>query len=41
VHTHSWHRLNLPLTDENGEVVRFLSGNVPLNSAGAPVMLRL
>jgi len=41
VHTHSWHRLNLPLTDEKGEVIRFLSGNVPLNSAGQPVLLRL
>jgi hypothetical protein len=41
VHTHAWHRLTLPFTNEKGEIVRFLSGNVPLNSAGRPVLLRL
>jgi hypothetical protein len=41
VHTHAWHRLTLPFANEKGEIVRFLSGNVPLNSAGQPVQLRL
>ncbi|MGE5202072.1 MAG: PAS domain-containing protein [Acidobacteriota bacterium] len=41
VHTHTWHRLMLPLADDSGEVVRFLSGNVPIRSNGEPVLLRL
>jgi len=41
VHTHAWHRLMLPLADDSGEVVRFLSGNVPIRSNGEPVLLRL
>jgi hypothetical protein len=41
LHTHAWHRLMLPLADDTGEVVRFLSGNVPIRSNGEPVLLRL
>ena len=41
VHTHAWHRLMLPLVDESGAIVRFLSGNVPIRSSGEPVQLRL
>jgi len=41
VHTHAWHRLMLPLVDESGAIVRFLSGNVPIRSNGEPVQLRL
>ena len=41
VHTHTWHRLMLPLADESGAIVRFLSGNVPIRSNGEPVQLRL
>jgi hypothetical protein len=32
LHTSAWHRLMLPLHDEEGRIVRFLSGNVPLRS---------
>ena len=41
VHTRIWHRLMLPLVDESGAIVRFLSGNVPIRSNGEPVQLRL
>jgi|SRR5579863_7713155 len=41
VHTNAWHRLMLPLHDDEGRIVRFLSGNVPLRSTGETVSLRL
>jgi len=41
VHTHTWNRLTLPFTNREGEIVRFLSGNVALNSGGHPVSPRL
>ena len=41
VHTNAWHRLMLPLHDDEGRLVRFLSGNVPLRSSGDAVQLRL
>jgi hypothetical protein len=41
VHTNAWHRLMLPLHDDEGRVGRFLSCNVPLRSTGETVSLRL
>jgi hypothetical protein len=39
--TKAWHRLLLPLAGEDGAIIRFLVGNVPMTRDGQPLALRL
>jgi len=39
--TAQWHRLTLPLFDDAGRVIRFLTGSVPITGTGAVLMTRL
>ncbi len=39
--TSHWHRLTMPLTDDSGAVIRFLSGSVPISHDGRPLAGRL
>jgi hypothetical protein len=41
LNTFAWHRLVLPLADENGTTGRFLVGNIPATRDGRPIALRL
>jgi hypothetical protein len=41
LYTATWHRLVLPFADDHGEVVRLLSGNVPMTFDGKPIAPRL
>jgi hypothetical protein len=41
VYTATWHRLILPLADDQGDVARVLVGMVPMAHDGRPVALRL
>jgi len=39
--TAQWHRLTLPLFDETGRVIRFLTGSVPVTGNGQALFTRL
>ncbi|HUC65312.1 MAG TPA: PAS domain-containing protein [Stellaceae bacterium] len=41
IYTATWHRLILPLADDQGDVARVLVGMVPMAHDGRPVALRL
>jgi hypothetical protein len=41
INTHEWHRLVLPLAGADGEISRFLVGNLPIARNGQPITQRL
>jgi hypothetical protein len=41
INTHEWHRLMLPLAGGDGQINRFLVGNLPIARNGQPITQRL
>ena len=39
--TSAWHRIMLPLGDETGAIIRFLTANVPVGHDGKPISIGL